>query len=109
MSIASIRKSAKDILESYEKWDRECKASKRTWDMVVAWNASARGAKRTLELCDIYEKLEDSEVAELKAIPIYRLNDVMRLRGIKEKYDLSWIEVRNLVKMALSEDVPGVI
>lgn len=52
-------------------------------------------AKRTLELAGIIEVMSDDEWKRVHDVPIY-MNDMRVCKDIKEKYGLSWNELRGL-------------
>lgn len=50
-------------------------------------------AERSIEVCAIAETMTDDERSRLAAIPVYS-DDVRECKDIKDKYGLSWNEVR---------------
>lgn len=73
----------------------------KTWDEAMARTGCRMASERTIEVCDIFDRLTDEERARLAAIPIYR-SDMREVADIKEKYSVSWNELRMLRGMAHS-------
>lgn len=53
-------------------------------------------AERTLELCDIYDQMTEEERARIHACPAFQ-QDLRCLADIREKYGLSWNELRGML------------
>ena len=92
MNINAMRAAAEKEIELSKDSKRLAEARKKN-DGFVFVDVSA--AKRTLELCDIIEGLTADEAALLKSIPAYETN-YSAAKPIKDKYNLSWSEVKRI-------------
>lgn len=57
--------------------------------------APVLNARRMLEIADIAESMSDQEWERIHQVPVY-MNDMRVCRDIKERYALSWNELRAL-------------
>ena len=54
-------------------------------------------SKRMIEIVEITERMTEEEKAQIRETPVYQ-DDIRFLKPIKEKYDLSWNELKMLIR-----------
>lgn len=95
MNIEAMRKNAQDTIAAYHK---HC-ADNSDEDFCVT---SVLDAKRIVDLCDnVFPEITAEEWDRIHAVPIYK-QDMRACKDIKNKYGLSWNELRSL-RLALGE------
>lgn len=90
MNIEAMRRNAQDTIDAY---DRHCadKNSKEEYSVSAILDA-----KRIVDLCDnVFPKITAEEWDRIHAVPVYK-QDMRECKDIKDKYGLSWNELRSL-------------
>lgn len=90
MNIEAMRRNAQATIDNYNK-HCENKNSKEKYSAgaVVA-------AERIIYICDnVFPKITAEEWDRIHAVPIYK-QDMRACKDIKDKYGLSWNELRSL-------------
>ena len=96
MKFESIYETAKKTIA-----DSEGKKA-ASWDEAFGIAASVEDTRHTVALYeDVYARLTAEEIALLRSVPVYALNDVRALKPIKDKYSISWNDVRTLVRAVI--------
>lgn len=107
MKLESLRKSAEETLrKQQERFAAVAEAEERLGKDYTEFTESEisalppmisahqiADAERSIEVCSIAESMTDDERSRLAAIPAYS-DDVRECKDIKDKYGLSWNEVR---------------
>lgn len=90
MNIEAMRRNAQDIIDAY---DKHC-ADKNSKEEYSA--GAVVDAERIVYLCDnVFPKITPEEWERIHAVPIYK-DDMRECKDIKDKYGLSWNELRRL-------------
>lgn len=90
MTIEAMRRNAQSIIDAYEKHCAEKNSNEEYSAGAVV------EAMRIVELCDtVFPKITEEEWTRIHAIPIYQ-DDMRACKDIKDKYGLSWNELRQL-------------
>jgi ABC-type Fe3+-hydroxamate transport system substrate-binding protein len=98
MTIERMKKQAEETLT------KEYPSTKNQ-DVIFARGHAKRNAERLLEVVATVEKMTEDEKAQLRAMPAWKDYEP-ELRPIKEKYALSWNELK-MVASALQEEANG--
>lgn len=107
MKLESLRKSAEETLrKQQERFAAVAEAEERLGKDYTEFTEAEIGAlppmisaqqladaERSIEVCTIAETMTEDERSRLAAIPVYS-DDVRECKDIKDKYGLSWNEVR---------------
>lgn len=96
MELNRILITSLETLTNLEKAKRETPKSKRGEDWASWATATEINAKRMIEIVEIAERMTEEEKAQIRATPVYK-DDVRFLKPIKEKYTLSWSEIKMLI------------
>lgn len=90
MNIEVMRRNAQSIIDAYE---RHC-ADNNSKEEYSA--GAVVDAERMVDLCEnVFPKITAEEWDRIHAVPVYK-QDMRECKDIKDKYGLSWNELRNL-------------
>lgn len=97
MKLEQMKNQALNSLRNLERAKKETPIDKRGDDWATWVFATERDSERILEIVDIAEKMTDDEKAQIRNTPVYK-DDVRFLKPIKIKYNLSWNELKMLIR-----------
>lgn len=97
MELKRVKEQAIAELQKLEKEKKETPNSKRSdnwksWAFCVEMNS-----KRMIEIVEITERMTEEEKVQIRETPVYQ-DDIRFLKPIKEKYELSWNELKMLIR-----------
>lgn len=97
-NVLAKREEVMKLLEPYDLSAEDVPQEALKIAEMMPSTSSVLDAERTINLYDtVYTKLTADELERLKAHPVYALNDVRTFADIKDKYGLTWNELKGMV------------
>ena len=97
MELKRLKEQAIAELQNLEKEKNETPKSKRSDDWKSWVHQVTMNSKRMIEVVEITERMTAEEKAQIRETPVFQ-EDIRFLKPIKDKYELSWNEIKMLIR-----------
>lgn len=97
----NVEKKRKSVQEQLDRINQMPAA--KGWDEAGIRTHNALACERILEVLEVADKMTNEEWNRLSEVPVYKLDDIRNLKDIKDKYDISWNELKSLIQLTWGE------